>query len=732
MAIEKLGRNTAKVAVRILHGEPAGSIKTPVQGPGMPVYDWRELKRWQISETRLPSGSVVRFRQLTAWEQYKWRILGVLALCLLEALLIVVLLSNLVRRRRVEQTLRDSEERLRLATAAADIGVWAWDIYDNRIWVSENWSRMFRIPVGADIGFETLLERVHPDDRELVQQAVKRAIEQKVDYTVEYRIALPDGTRRWIAARGRLNPGGNVKHDRLVGVSVDITDRKRAIKSVRRLQEQNELILTSAAEGILGLDLQGNHTFVNPAAAQMLGYTPEELLRRHGHSTWHHTRADGSPYPDEECLICGVFRTGKVRRASNEVFWRKDGTSFPAEYTGTPIYQQGQLVGAVVTFQDITERKQAETALHESQTTLNAIIESTDDLIWSVDSVSFGLMTFNRGLRDYFFHGRGIRIERGMRPEDLFPPGEYVQRWRDFYRRALEEGPFTVEYLVYTQDRTLQLSFNVLKRDGEVFGVSAFGKDITERKRAELEVQQQRQELAHVARVSVMGELAASVAHELNQPLGAILSNAEAAELFLAQDPPAVDELRDILADIRKDDERAGEVIHRMRALLRKRELEKEPLAGQFAGGRCISAGERRRRIAQDDDWRRIVAVFAAVEGDRIHLQQVLLNLVMNAMEAMAKQPPEKRRLMVRTRRASDGGVEVSVADSGHGIEPADLPRIFEPFFTTKQSGIGMGLAIARKMVEAHHGRIWAENHPAGGAVFRVTLPAPEGKDSNQ
>jgi two-component system, LuxR family, sensor kinase FixL len=257
-------------------------------------------------------------------------------------------------------------------------------------------------------------------------------------------------------------------------------------------------------------------------------------------------------------------------------------------------------------------------------------------------------------------------------------------------------------------------------KKARLLGVSV---DITERKLAEVEVQRQREQLAHVSRVSVMGELAASVAHELNQPLGAILSNAEAAELFLKQDPPAVGELGAILADIRKDDERAGEVIRRMRALLRKHELERHPLEMNPLAEdvlRLVSADAALRKTAITAE---LAPRLPPIRGDRIHLQQVLLNLILNAMEAMAKQPPERRRLTVRTSRTHNGEVELSVADSGSGIQPENLPRLFEPFFTTKESGIGMGLSISRKIVEAHHGRIWAENHPAGGAVFHVTLP---------
>jgi diguanylate cyclase (GGDEF)-like protein/PAS domain S-box-containing protein len=141
---------------------------------------------------------------------------------------------------------------------------------------------------------------------------------------------------------------------------LDITERKLAEEKMAHLSRQNELILNSAAEGILGVDLQGNHTFVNSAAAKMLGYKSEELIGRPSHSTWHHTKADGSPYPQEECEILSAFREETVHRVSTEVFWRKDGTSFPVEYASTPVYEQGQTAGVVVTFADITERKKTE------------------------------------------------------------------------------------------------------------------------------------------------------------------------------------------------------------------------------------------------------------------------------------------------------------------------------------------------------------------------------------
>jgi two-component system, LuxR family, sensor kinase FixL len=256
--------------------------------------------------------------------------------------------------------------------------------------------------------------------------------------------------------------------------------------------------------------------------------------------------------------------------------------------------------------------------------------------------------------------------------------------------------------------------------------------DITARKEAEAEALRQRVELAHVARVSTMGELAASVAHELNQPLAAILANTEAADLFLNQKPPALGELRDILADIRKDDERAGEVIRRMRTLLRKHELERRPLTINSVVEdvfRVVSSDAALRQTTISAD---LGPVLPEIIGDRVHLQQVVLNLILNGMDAMAGQPRERRRLSVRTRAGVDGvngAVELAVIDTGHGIEPDKLERVFEPFYTTKPHGMGMGLSISHTIIEAHRGRIWAENNASGGATFYVALPVAKERE---
>lgn len=290
------------------------------------------------------------------------------------------------------------------------------------------------------------------------------------------------------------------------------------------------------------------------------------------------------------------------------------------------------------------------------------------------------------------------------------------------------DGHYKMEYRVALPDGRMRWIASrgrvEFSRTGKPVLVRGVSMDITERKRTEAELFRERAELAHVARVSTMGELAASVAHELNQPLGAILANAEAAELFLQQDPPALDDLRAILADIRTDDERAGEVIRRMRALLRKRELEQQPLEINFLVQdvlQLVSGDAALRGVSLSAD---LVPILPKIAGDRVHLQQVLLNLILNGMDAMANLPRERRRISVRTRLGADDRVELAVVDSGPGIEPDKVTHLFEPFYTTKPNGMGMGLSIARTIIDAHHGHIWAENNPSGGAVFRIALPA--------
>jgi len=248
--------------------------------------------------------------------------------------------------------------------------------------------------------------------------------------------------------------------------------------------------------------------------------------------------------------------------------------------------------------------------------------------------------------------------------------------------------------------------------------VQAIGHDITDRKRAE----QAERSLTHASRLAVVGEFTAMVAHEINQPLAAILSNADAAEILLKAPDPPLGEIRDILSDIRRSDLRANAAILRVRALLGKREICLQPVdlnATILDVLHFASADLRGRQILVCND---LAPSLPSVSADRVHLQQVLLNLFANAMEAMKDTPAPSRLLAVSTRRADADAIEVVVADRGHGIAPDKLSGIFESFVTTKSDGLGLGLSIARSIVRSHGGRIWAENRTDGGAAFHFTV----------
>jgi len=366
----------------------------------------------------------------------------------------------------------------------------------------------------------------------------------------------------------------------------------------------------------------------------------------------------------------------------------------------------------------------SETSLRASEEQFRAVVESVPNAILLVDGQGKVTLT-NPQAQALFGYAREELIGR---PVELLIP-EWYRSAHETYRQsyaadaqapvmrfarepyALHKGGSEVPVEVVLKPmRTVDASFVLVSLV-----------DTTERRQNERTAARQRDEIAHLSRVATLGELSGSIAHEINQPLMGILSNAQAARRFLARDDVDLDEVREILVDIVEDGKRAGEVIRRLRALLKKGEVQNRPLD-------INSVVDDAVRLTRNDLMNRDVAAsteltpdLPTVFGDQIQLQQVLLNLVMNACEAM-EAVSGTREVHIRTRSTDGGGVEISVSDRGGGIPPGDLERIFEPFVTTKENGIGLGLSICRTIVVAHGGRLWAENS-AEGATFRCTLP---------
>ena len=372
--------------------------------------------------------------------------------------------------------------------------------------------------------------------------------------------------------------------------------------------------------------------------------------------------------------------------------------------------------------------REKDEALHETETrlTLAADAARLSVWVWDVRSDKLHMADEGRRLRG-FGESEPIDLRRflwAVHPDDR-------QRVQQSVFESLEQpGHFEREYRIVLPGGEIRwiTAIGVVEADqaGNATCVRGVSIDVTERKLAQIESERNRSELAHLARFTTLGELSGSLAHELNQPLAAILSNAEAAQRFLAQDPPEIGEMRAILDDIVAEDARAGEVIGRLRALFKKGEVVFQPTDLPAAVDDVLRL-LRSELIGNDISVvTDIPPRVPLVRGDRVQIQQVLLNLVKNASDSMARVSPVDRSLTLAVRGDGDGHVGISVRDSGTGIPHDVVDRVFQPFVTTKKDGMGLGLAVCRTIVEAHRGTLRAWNNDGGGATFEFTLPVAQ------
>jgi PAS domain S-box-containing protein len=373
---------------------------------------------------------------------------------------------------------------------------------------------------------------------------------------------------------------------------------------------------------------------------------------------------------------------------------------------------------------DITRRKEAEEVLRETEARFRTMADTAPVLIWMAGTDKLCTF-FNKGWLD--FTGRTLEQELGNGWAKGVHGKDFDHCLEVYFTSFDARREFIMEYRLRRQDGEFRWVLDTgvprFAPDGAFLGYIGTCIDITERKQTELEMAQQRNELAHLSRVTMLGELSGSLAHELNQPLTAILSNAQAAQRFLAHDNADLDNVREILKDIVAEDKRAGEIIRRLRLLLKKGEVQQLPLDVNEVVQEVLKLLHSDLVNHRVETHAELAPDLPPVKADRVQIQQVLVNLVMNACDAMAGVPTGSCRLIVRTGLADGEGVRISIADQGVGIATENLEKVFEPFFTTKADGMGLGLSVCRSIITAHGGRLWAASNPDRGITFHVKLP---------
>ena len=542
-------------------------------------------------------------------------------------------------------------------------------------------------------------------------------------------------------------------------------ERKRSEENLQTGKEGVQQLLEYADEGIYSVDLHGNCTFINPSAVRMLGYDDEsQLLGKHIHSIIHHTRADGSPCRDEECRVYASTRFGKVFHVDDEVLWRADGSSFAVEYRTAPTRVNGVINGSVVTFSDITERKQAESELkaaHDelgqrvkertrhlekvnqlleieiehrirAQEVLDAEREFITTLLDTVGALVCVLdkegriVLFNRACEE--ISGYSFDEVKGKYVWDLFLVEEDIEPVTQVIRN-LQAGHFPSRYENYWVSRDGEKRMIVwtntvlLDDEGNVKNVIGTGIDITEKRKIEEKEKQRVLELAHVSRLSTMGEMATQIAHELNQPLSAITTYSDACLYILKSMAGENPELISALRGIKHQAQRSGDIIRGLRNFVSKGELQKSTTDINAVVQSVINLAMSELRNHQVEVNFALDESLPLIITEKILIEQVVLNLVRNAIDAMADANSLTREVHIHTFLNDDNMIEVRIADTGPGLAAEQVEHIFNTFVTTKPQGIGMGLPISRTIIEAHGGKLFAQSQINNGATFIFTLP---------
>lgn len=626
-------------------------------------------------------------------------------------------------RRRRENALRMSEERFRALMQFSSDVYWETDAMHrfSRQEVSERVSR--GVVPAAMIG-KTAWEIPYlgPDEETWIKH--RATLDAHLPFR-DFELARPSATggTRYFSVSGMPAFDASGRFVGYRGIGRDITQRKSVEAELRASEERFRTFVDRATDAFYLLDERVRIVDVNRQACATLGWSRDELIGMHPR------KFDAGL--DETSIGRLTQRIGAGEIITFETrHRRKDGSVFPVEVrTGT--FEQGGKRFHLALARDISERQLADEELRATEARFRTLVEAAADsfMLHAADST---VIDVNRQACENLGYSRHELI--GMKPSDFDADldAEALQRVSE---RISPGDIITIETHHRRKDGTVfpvELRLRQVLQGGQWLTIS-LARDITERKRVEEERERRRLleiELARVSRLTTLGELTASIAHEVSQPLGGMVASAGACVRWLAAEPPAIPEAHAALANIVADGKRAREVITRIRALSRRQALRQDPLDINYKIAEVLALTEhelRRHHIVLRKDLARNLP---CVTGDPVQLQQVLLNLIINAIDAMNAVHDRPRELTIVSRADDSGHVLVEVRDSGIGLDPQRTEQLFEAFYTTKAEGIGIGLSISRSIIEAHGGRLWATANALHGAVFSFSLPVAEEKVS--
>jgi PAS domain S-box-containing protein len=632
----------------------------------------------------------------------------------------------------LSRDLQESKARLEEAQRVAHFGHWEWDLEtDVVVWSDETYRIFGFSPQERPMDLATVRAMVHAEDRERLYQGVDEDLLAGVRPAAEFRIVRPSGevrtvysltSDRWSSSPGDAKRDASGRPYKLFGTIQDITERKRTEEALK----QSYFYLSEGQR----LGHMGSWAFNDSGH-----YWSEELYRIYGLDP-----KNGAPtveqylaliHPQDRASMAETIkRMQEEQRGFDQIerIIRPDGQLRYVRAVAVPVVEQAVFKGFVGTTMDITEHQLLTEELRRERAYLSEAQSLTHIGSWATNF--YTKRVFH--LSDETFRLHGFDPRNGPIPLERFFDTIHPED-RPAVSAALENAiharaDYDIrEFRVCYPEGTIRFLRTIghHNRSGELGEYVGITMDVTERKQAEQEREKLRQleaDLAHINRVNMMGELAATLAHEIKQPIAALITSANACLRWLAHDPPDLDRARAAAVRIEQDGNRAADVIDRLRSFYKKGTPPEPGIVDLKEIIREMTALLRKETVRHSIKIRSdLNEDMPNVLADRVQLQQVFMNLMLNAIEAMKD---TGGKLTITSRRTPSGQLIVSIEDTGVGLPAGDTERIFDAFHSTKPQGTGMGLAITRSIVEAHGGRVWATANQEAGATFHFTLPA--------